>query len=138
MRLKAYLIPAFLLIVHAAATWAGDDDVWVGTRFRPEQCLKIVEGKYDVKHKLGTIAYEIQSKNDHFAVNARLRFNTQYIPENVSDVDLQILLINENRECTQQLNIHKEVQAGQADFSFEVQKLPSQRYVRTYFVIYYQ
>ncbi len=138
MRLKTCLIPAFLLIMVAAETWAGDDDVWVGTQFSPEQCLKIVAGKSDVKHKLGTIAYKIQPKNDHFTVNARLRFNKQYIPENVSDVELQILLINENRVCTQQLNIHKEVEAGQADFSFEVQKLPSQRYVRTYFVIHYR
>lgn len=138
MRLKSYLIPAILLIVLVSATWAGDDDVWVGTRFRPEQCLKIEEGKYDVKHKLGTITYQIQFKNDHYEVKARLRFNRQYIPENVSGVELQILLINENLECTQQLNIHKVAQAGQVDFSFVAQKLPNQRYVRTYFVIYYQ
>ena len=138
MRLKTGLIPAFLFIVCAAVTWAGDGGVWVGTRFRPEQCLEIIEGKYDVTRKLCTIAYEIRSQSDHFAVNARLRFNKKFIPDNVSDVELEILLMDANRVCTKQLNIHKKVEAGKADFSFVAQKLPSQRYVRTYYIIHYR
>ena len=130
-------IIACLLSAGNVAT-AVEDGVWVGKQFRPERCLEIVEGKYDVKHKLCTISYQIRTENDQFAIDGRLRFNKAFIPENVSDVELEILLMDENRVCTKQLNQRKDVQAGEVSFSFVTEKLPSQKYLRTYYIIYYR
>ncbi len=138
MRQRILLILTFVCMGYVAVIWAKNEDVWVGTRFTPKQCLAIVEGNFEVKHKLCTISYEIRPQEDRFLVNGNLRFNGQFIPDTVSKVELEILLIDENRVCTKQLNLRKDVIQGEAGFSFVAQNQPDQRYVRTYYVIYYQ
>ena len=132
------MLICFLLLLGIAGTIsAGEEDVWVGTRFNPDQCLEIAAGKFAVPRKLCTITYDIRSENDHFSIKAHLKFNKMYIPDTVSDVELAILLIDENRVCTKQLNIKKKVEASQTDFAFAAQRTPNQRYLRAYYVIHY-
>ena len=122
MKQKTCLVLFFLLSAYTVSTWAGEEDVWVGTRFLPKQCLEIAEGKFDVRRKLCTIAYNIRSENDYFLINAHLRFDKMFIPDTVSDVELAILLIDTNRVCTRQINIHSKAESSKVDFTFAAQK----------------
>ena len=138
MRPKTMLICFLLLLGIAGTISAGEEDVWVGTRFNPDQCLEIAAGKFAVPRKLCTITYDIRSENDHFLINAHLRFDKMFIPDTVSDVELAILLIDTNRVCTKQINIHSKAESSKVDFTFTAQKTPSQWYTRTYYVIHYR
>ena len=138
MKKAAYCILAILVTGSAALGLAAEQGVWIGRQFQPQQGLEITQGAFNVKRKLCTITYTIRSKGDHFAVDGRLRFDERYIPKNVSDVELEVLLLDERRVCTQQLNMRSPVEKGQASFSFQADKRPDQRYVRTYYVIHYQ
>lgn len=138
MRRKTCLILFFLLLAYAGPTRAEEEDVWVGTQFLPKQCLEISAGKFETKRKLCTIAYNIRSENDHFAINAHLQFNKMFIPDTVSEVELAILLIDTNYVCTKQLNIRKKAESRMVDFAFTARKAPSQQYTRTYYIIHYR
>lgn len=131
----------FVLVIAmglTASSWADGAGVWVGTQFQKSQCLEIKEGDYTVKRKLCTIAYEIRRKDGGFVVNGRLQFDKTFIPDKVSDVELEVLLIDKRWICSKQLDLRTIVDANQARFSFETENLPSQRYVRTYYVIHYR
>lgn len=138
MRAGSTWILAFLITAFASGSFAASEGVWIGRQFQPRQCLQIAEGTFDVKRKLCTITYAIRSQADHFVVDGNLRFNERYVPKKVADVELEILLMDENRVCTRQLDMRKNVQQGEASFSFRADNVPSQRYVRTYFVIHYE
>jgi hypothetical protein len=138
IRHNTFLMLAIILIGYVAFALAETPGVWVGTRFEPEQCLKVDEGTFDVKRKLCTITYDIRSDSDSYVVNGRIRFNKKFIPDNVCEVELEILLIDENRVCTKQLNQMTKADKGKVSFAFEAEKTNSQKYVRTYYIIHYK
>lgn len=135
---KSLMVVLVLFCGWISFSWADDAAVWVGTKFRPEQCLKIEAGRHDVKRKLCTITYDIKPKNGQFEVDALLRFDNTFIPDKVSHVELEVLLMDEAWVCTRQLNLKSDVMENQARFSFKAEDLPGQRYVRTYYIIYYR
>lgn len=138
MRWKTLFISSVLLIGAAAVLSAADQGVWIGRQFTPRQCLAITTGAFDVKRKLCNIRYVIQPQGDRYRIDARLRFDETFIPDKVSDVELEILLMDENRVCTRQLNQRHTVQGHETRFTFVADKVPGQRYVRTYYIIYYK
>jgi len=132
-----------LLLTLLCGGWiayAGNDNdgVWVGRQFRPEQCVKITPGQVIFKRKLCAIIYSIQQKDGIYAVEGLLRFDKKFIPDTVSHVDLEVLLIDEKWTCTKQLNLHAGVAGYQAKFFFRTDNVPAQRYVRTYYIIHYR
>ena len=135
---KTLMVVLVLFCGCISFSWATNDQVWVGTKFRPEQCLKIEAGRHEVKRKLCTIAYDITSKKGQFEVDALLRFDNTFIPDKVSHVELEVLLMDKAWVCTRQLNLKSGVTDNQARFSFKAEDLPGQRYVRTYYIIYYR
>lgn len=138
MHRNVIIIVLLIAMGTTATTWSDNAGVWVGTQFQQSQCLEIKEGDYTVKRKLCTIAYEIRRKDGGFVVNGRLQFDKTFIPDKVSDVELEVLLIDKKWICSKQLDLRTTVEANQARFSFETENLPSQRYVRTYYVIHYR
>jgi hypothetical protein len=138
MRRYAFWFVLFIAMGIAVSTWADNAGVWVGTRFQQSQCLEIKVGGYTVKRKLCTIAYEIRENEGGFVVNGRLQFDKTFIHDKVSYVELEVLLIDKKWVCSKQLDLKTTVEANQARFSFETENLPSQRYVRTYYVIHYR
>ncbi len=135
---KVYWIPLVLLCGLISLSRADEKGVWVGTIFRPEQCLKIKAGRYAVKRKLCTIAYDIKPKNGRFDVDALMTFDNTFIPDKVSHVELEVLLMDNEWVCTRQLNLKSDVKENKARFSFTAEDTPGQRYVRTYYIIYYR
>ena len=119
-------------------SWADNNQIWVGSKFRPEQCLKIEAGRYEVKHKLCTIAYDMKRHNGEFEVDGLLRFDNTFIPDKVSHVELEVLLMDREWVCTRQLTLKSNVKENRARFSFKTEDRPGQRYVRTYYIIYYR
>jgi len=119
MRVKIALL--LTLLCSGGITYAGNENggVWVGRQFRPEQCVKIVPGQHEFKRKLATILYDIKPQNGLFAVNGRILFNKTFIPDNVSHVELEVLLINKDDVCTRQLNLQTVVETYQARFFFQ-------------------
>ena len=138
MRWKLLFILAALLAVPCAETIGSNASAWIGRSFIPRRCLALAEGSWDVKHKLCTIHYDIRPKGNRFDVKGRIRFDKRQVPINVSEVELEILLIDENHVCTRQLDQRVKVRGLQADFAFTAENKPSQRYVRTYYIIYYR
>lgn len=138
MRRNAFLLVFIIALSITVLSWAENIGVWVGTQFQQSQCLEIKEGHYTVKRKLCTIAYEIRRKAGGFMVNGRLQFDKTFIPDKVSDVELEVLLIDKQWVCSKQLDLRTTVEANQARFSFETENRPNQRYVRTYYVIHYK
>ena len=138
MRQYIFWFVLFIAMGIALSIGADSTGVWVGTQFKQSQCLEIKAGDYTVKRKLCTIVYEIRKKEGGFVVNGRLRFDKTFIPDKVSEVELEILLIDKKWVCSKQLDLQTTVEANQARFSFETENLPSQRYVRTYYVIHYR
>jgi len=135
---KTFMVVLIVFCGWMSFSWADNDGVWVGTKFRPKQCLKIEPGRHKVKRKLCTIAYDIKSKNGQFEVDALLRFDNTHIPDKVSHVELEVLLIDDAWICTRQLNLESEVTKNQVRFSFKSEDMSGQRYVRTYYIIYYR
>jgi len=132
-----------LLLTLLCGGWiayAGNENagIWVGRQFRPEQCVKITPGRVTFKRKLCAIIYNIKQKDSIYTVEGLLRFDKKFIPDTVSHVDLEVLLIDEKWTCTKQLNLYAGVAGHQAKFFFRADNIPAQRYVRTYYVIHYR
>lgn len=123
------------VFMHARADYQGG---WVGQRFRPEQCVEIKPGRFEFKRKLATVIYDIRPESGLFAVKGLLRFDKTFIPETVSHVELEVLLIDEAGVCTRQLNLRAQVEAYQASFVFKTDQPTSHLFVRTYYIIYYK
>lgn len=135
---KSLMVVWVILCGWISFSWAGNDAVWVGTKFRPEQCLKIEAGRHEVKRKLCTIVYDIKPISGRFDVDALLTFDNTFIPDKVSHVELEVLLMDKAWICTRQLNLKSDVNENQARCSFKVEDMPDQRFVRTYYIIYYR
>lgn len=121
-----------------AASPGQPDSVWVGTRFSPRQCVLIEEGQHEVKRKLGTIAYDIRMVNTLYQIEGRIEFNEKFVLPTVSEVELEVLLIDEEFVCRKQLNLRSEVEDRRASFSFVTENISSHRYVRTYYIVHYR
>lgn len=121
-----------------AASPGQTDSVWVGTRFSPNQCVLIEEGRHEVKRKLCTIAYDIRMVNTLYQVEGQIEFNEKFVLPTVNEVELEVLLIDEALVCRKQLNMRSSVKDRRASFSFVTENISSQRYVRTYYVVHYR
>lgn len=127
-----------IITISLIATSVFGESYWLGNRFSPQQCVAIKEGQHLAKRKLCTITYDIRMVNGLYQVSGRMVFKAQYVPANAHEVELQVLLMDEEFVCREQLDLRSKIENRQALFSFVTEDIPTHRYVRTYFVVHYR
>lgn len=112
---------------------------WIGRHFLPHQCVMIQEGRYqEVKHKLCTITYDIRNINTLYRIDGRIQFDETIVPPTVSEVEIQVLFMDESLVCRKQMNLQATVENRHATFSIVAENIPSNRYVKTNYFIYHR
>ena len=126
-----------LILVYSLAM-AQYDKGWLGKKFRPQECVQIKAGEFEVNRKLCRIRYRISMENTHYEIKGTLDFNKKFVPRNPKRVELELLLIDNDYVCRKQINIEKKVNQIPLSFSLITLKNPDHMYVRTYCTLYYQ
>ena len=138
--MKQYRVALSLvaLILVSGAAMAQDHKGWLGKKFRPQECLEIKAGEFEVKRKLCRIRYCIRQKKTNYEIKGTLDFNKKFVPRHPKRVELELLLIDNGYVCRKQINIDKKVTLTPFSFSMITVKNPDQMYIRTYYTLYYQ
>ena len=138
--MKQYCVVLSLvaLILVPSLAMAQGDKVWLGKKFRPQECIEIKTGEFEVKRKLCRISYLIRQNKTHYEIKGTLDFSKQFVPRDPKRVELELLRIDKDYVCRQQINIEKMVKETPLSFSMNTVKNPDQMYIRTYYTLYYQ
>ena len=131
MSLVAFILMPSLVL-------AQNEKGWVGYKFRPEECVEIKAGEFEVKRKLCNVRYRINRKNTKYEIKGSLDFNEKFVPRIPRRVELELLFIDEKYVCRKQINMEKTVDEIPLSFSIEAVKNTHHMYIRTYYTLYYQ
>lgn len=137
--MRHWILTLLLAIVSLMPAIAGEtDNVWIGHRFKPEQCVTIRAGEETFTRKLCRIDYRIKKTAGAHDIEGLLTFNTKFVPRRPRVVDLEILLIDRQFTCIEQINISRIVDMPPVRFDLRVPSDSRALYLRTYYTLHYE
>ena len=73
-----------------------------------------------------------------FAIDGYVTFNPKFVPRLPRSLDLEILLIDKDFICIDQINLKREVVAPPVHFNVLVPADSDAVYLRTYYILHYE
>lgn len=137
--MKTWMLSLLLAILSIIPALAGETDkAWLGHHFQPEQCVRIRAGEETFTRKLCRIDYRIKKTAGAHNIEGQLTFNTKFVPRLPQTIDLEILLIDREFACIEQVDMSLVVDMPPVRFALRVATGSNALYLRTYYTLHYE